>query len=828
MSSTPPRLRSLLWLGLPLATVLLLQIPGVRSGAARGTSKALAGGSLVLVGGGTVGALALRRRQQKQLKAHLETLQSRVANLLMGCDQLLTGSEPDSMVPYQLFVESDGERYPELDQKVRDWLIESRQALDQAFQVHAHLQEDAAQLKQPLHKQVEAWEMLYLSFVGKSEHIRTLSDKKLQRLLNPAVVLRNSNTGFSQGLTAQLKKNQGNIEGTPLKVNLKRAVLQDVDALGILGRMDQVDAAVYRLQRAVTDAPQKLATVRNRRQALERHFPASLRISPEVAYRDIDARIAVATTALDDELYLTVVESCKAIGVLLDVMASLNQTFRHYDSQQAQIQSVISAGYQSPKLQAHQAATQAILEQIEQFLEGGDACTVLSDLLDQLAYEIRTLDADEALAATLKRLKRAIIEAPKQVAAIRTRRRVLARDLPASLRLEPEAAFQNLDRLIAAVATTLDRDRRYLKVLEDCQDIDQSLDLIATLGEAFRHYDAQQNEIQALTATGYRPPELPAHQAATQEALEHLQQQLRAGVYQAIPHLLSRLEDAHQKARQTALTWQAHHRRNQAILQSLTDESSQLLSVMLSDVAATWNSLQAYPSSNWIDLEPQLNTAKAHLKEVCEQELPDLKQQNDFAVQAFAAVSKGCEAIRSCLQEAKSQTQAVIARWELVQSAENSISRELATLDACIQETTRFVTDRLLGLWATKAPDSRLYSAVAAAENAHNYATTHEYLRACQARDRALQIVLKVYLDKARERTSKVQSLVRNSDARGKGFYEFNQAQKLMASNADIDQATGQALFTYYANAESAWDLMKTAERLARRAIRQTRARRRR
>ncbi len=827
MSSSPSRLRSLLWLGLPLAMVLLLLIPGVRSGAARGASKALAGASLVLVGGGTVGALALRRRRQKQLQAHLETLQSRVANLLMGCDQLLAGGTTASMVPYQLFVESDGERYPELAQNVRHWLIESRRALDQAFQVHAHLQEDADQLRQPLDKQVEAWEMLYLSFVGKSEHIRTLSEKKLQRLLNPAVVLHGSNTGFSRGLIAQLKTIQGNIENTPLKVDLKRANLRGVDALGILGRIDRVDAAVHRLQQAVTEAPQKLATIRSRRQALGRNFPAGLQISPEVACCGIDSRIAAAATALEDDRYLTVVESCQEIAMLLDVIARLNQTFRRYDSQQAQIRAVVSAGYQSPQLQAHQAATQAILEQIRQLLERGVAYTALPDLLDQLTHEIRTLDADEALAATIKHLKRAIVAAPKQIAAIRTRRQVLARDLPNSLRLEPEEVFHTLDRSIAAVGTTLERDRRYLKVIEDCRDIDQSLDLIATLDGAFQRYDAQQNEIQALTATGYRPPELPAHQTATQEALEQLQQQLRAGIYAAIPHLLSRLEDSNQKARQTALAWQEHHHRNQDTLQSLTDESNHWLTVMLSEVTTMWDSLQAYPSSNWIDLEPQLNTTKAHLKEVCGQKLPTLKQQNGFAVQAFAEVSEGCEAINSLLQEAKDLAQAVTARQKLVQTAEDSISRELATLDACIQETTEFVTDRFLGLLATNEPDSRLHGAVAAAESAYSYATNHEYLRACQARDHALRIVLKVHLDKTRERTSNVQLLVRNRDACGNGFYEFEQSKKLMASDAEIDRATGQLLFTYYANADSAWQLMKTAERLARRAIRRTRARRR-
>ncbi|MEO1297181.1 MAG: hypothetical protein AAFW75_15615, partial [Cyanobacteria bacterium J06636_16] len=213
----------------------------------RGFAGGLAGTGLVLVGGGTVGALALRRRRRKQLVAHLETLQSRIANLLMGCDQLLAGGAPDNMVSYQLFVESDGDRYPQLTQEVKGWLTEARQALDQAFQAHAHLQEDADQLRQPLPKRVEVWEILYLSFVGKTDRIRTLSDEDLQTLLNPAFGISTGTTALSQGLVAQLENIQGKIKGTPLKVALQQADPQGVDALGILGRVEKVDATIGRL-----------------------------------------------------------------------------------------------------------------------------------------------------------------------------------------------------------------------------------------------------------------------------------------------------------------------------------------------------------------------------------------------------------------------------------------------------------------------------------------------------------------------------------------------------------------------------------------------------
>ncbi|MEM9001979.1 MAG: hypothetical protein AAGE59_00495 [Cyanobacteria bacterium P01_F01_bin.86] len=659
--------------GIPsTATPLPLQDPSaVTVTADRNGAAGFAGMGLVLAGGGTVGALALRRRRRKQLAAHLDTLQSRIANLLMGCEQLLTGNTPNSMVSYQLFVESDGERYPQLTTDVSNWLTEARQALDQAFQVHAHLQEDADQLKQPLHKRVEAWELLYLAFVGKSERIRTLSDEELQTLLNPAFVVSTGNTALSQGLVVQLEAIQGKIKGTPLKVTLQQADPQGVDELGILGRVEKVDATIGRLQWAVTEAPKDLAAVQNRRQALER-------------------------------------------------------------------------------------------------------------------------------------------------------------DLPASLQLAPAEAFGGIDRLIAIAEAALNRDRLYLKVVEDCQDIEKALALIETLNETFQRYDSQQTDIQGLIAAGYRPPQLHVHQATTQQLLEQLQQKLQASAYSAIPDLLNKLEAASQKSRQAAIDWQEHHQRNQNTLESLTNESDRLVNLAQHEATAAWNSLQSYPDSNWTDLGPKLDRANTILQEVCGKKLPYLKQQNDFAVQAFAKVTQGNETVTSLLQEAESQLQAVLARYELIQAAEANLSRELATIENHLQQTTEFVTHRFLGLLATNKPDSRLQAAHSDIGNAYDYAQAREYLHACEARDQSLRVILTVYLDKMRERKSKVRSLVMDSDARGRGRTEFDEASNLMASDATIRQATGQKLFTQYANAGIAWEHLKTAERLAQQQIRRTKAARRR
>ncbi|NJN21606.1 MAG: hypothetical protein HC812_11040 [Leptolyngbya sp. RL_3_1] len=222
-----------------------------------GGNRILAGGGLVAGGGGTVGILVLRRQRRKQLQAQLVTLQSHVANLLMGTEQLLTGGEPENTVSYQLFTEADGERYPDLTHEVVGQLGQARQVLDQAFQVHSQLQDPPVQEQQSLVQKVEAWERLYLTIVGTRDRIQQMSDEDLQTLLNPALIL--GTTAVSAGLTTQLQTIQQHIQNTPLKVKLMRVQPEDTDKEGILGLIERVDATISRLRQAVKDAPQQLA-----------------------------------------------------------------------------------------------------------------------------------------------------------------------------------------------------------------------------------------------------------------------------------------------------------------------------------------------------------------------------------------------------------------------------------------------------------------------------------------------------------------------------------------------------------------------------------------
>lgn len=339
------------------------------------------GGGLAVIGGG--GALALRRRRRQRLEAQLEVLQARIPNLLMGCEQLLTGPAPEDMVPYQLFVEAGGDNYPDLTQQVQSQLRQGRQALDQAFQVHAALQEDAAQLQQPLAKRVEAWELLYLSFVGKRDRIQAMSDEELQTLLNPALVLGNTQ-GLSAGLINQLEAIQQKVQGTPLKVQIIQANASSVDQEGILGLVEQVDNTISRLREAMIKAPEQLAATRQRRQALAVTVPPRLGLSPEQVLAGIDTLLANADQALhQQQLYLRTLECCDQAEAAMAIVATLGPEFEVHDQRVEEMAAIATQGYRPPLLDQHQQEMDEVLGLVQQVLRQGR--------YDQVPEALRTL-----------------------------------------------------------------------------------------------------------------------------------------------------------------------------------------------------------------------------------------------------------------------------------------------------------------------------------------------------------------------------------------------------------------------------------------------------
>ncbi|TVP68734.1 MAG: hypothetical protein EA342_04775 [Leptolyngbya sp. LCM1.Bin17] len=349
------------------------------------------GGVAVMVGGGGTIARRRRRRQQR-LEAQLKVLQARISNLLMGCEQWLTGPDPEAMVPYQLFAEAGGENYGDLTQQLKAWLRQARQALDQAFEVHATLQENGAQAQQPLAKRVEAWELLYLSFVGRRDRIQAMSDEELQTLLNPVLVLGNPQ-GLSAGLVQQLEAIQQRVQGSPLKVEITQADPSGVDQEGILGLVEQVDNTISRLREAMIQAPEQLAATDQRRQAFTVPLPPRLGLSSEQVLAGVDTLLAQADQALhQDQLYLRVQDYCQQVDAALEVVAALDPEFQQYDQRVEAVAAIAAQEYRPPLLDQSSQAMDAALGQVQQLLRQGhyDAVPEALSSLRQASHQAHT------------------------------------------------------------------------------------------------------------------------------------------------------------------------------------------------------------------------------------------------------------------------------------------------------------------------------------------------------------------------------------------------------------------------------------------------------
>jgi hypothetical protein len=188
------------------------------------------------VGGYKLMPWAIRRTR---LKRQLKVLRARTSNLLNACEPLLRGDTPEETILYQLFGTYGGEPSEHSQKNVYEWLRRSQDALNVAFDLRRKLIASGVQEERSLEQQVYDWEMLYVTFVGNSERILSLTNDELHTLLDPILVL------DRETADVQLIKQLDDIwrelaSGMPLKVDLVMVDPSRTDAEGILGYIDRV------------------------------------------------------------------------------------------------------------------------------------------------------------------------------------------------------------------------------------------------------------------------------------------------------------------------------------------------------------------------------------------------------------------------------------------------------------------------------------------------------------------------------------------------------------------------------------------------------------
>lgn len=355
----------------------------------------------VLAVGGVVAVLlyrpvirpALERRQrERQLATQLEVVQQSVANLLLACERLLGGETPTGTVLYQLFQAYGGEHYPERAEQVREWLRRSQAALSDAFDLRRSLLDEEVRQKQSLAEQVHNWEMIYLTLVGSSPRIRSLTNAELQDLLDPMIILEREAQDVQ--LAQQLDDIRRQIKGMPLKIDLMEVDPEKVDRDGILGTIDQVEAQIGALMAAQQEAPGAVEQAKRGRLAAEEEAdqarPFGMTGSQILA--GIDARLTQAENELQDRVFLSALETAASVQRDLEIVEDLSATAADHAARQEKIAAITAAGFRPAQLPSDTQEMASDIDNIVSHVTAGDYLTA-DQWLDEL-----DADGDRAVA----------------------------------------------------------------------------------------------------------------------------------------------------------------------------------------------------------------------------------------------------------------------------------------------------------------------------------------------------------------------------------------------------------------------------------------------
>ena len=315
--------------------------------------------------------LAIWITHRRKLKRHLEILRARTSNLLNACEPLLRGDEPEETVLYQLFRAYGGERSPRLQSSIQEWLRHSQGALYDAFDLRKKLIDPAVQQKQSLEQLARDWEMLYVTFVGNSERILSLTDDDLHTLLDPMLVLDREKASVQ--LTDQLDHLRHELAGdTPLKVELMVVDPEESDAEGILGYLDQIKAKIAYVREAPQEAPRQLAEAQKQRLAAKEEMPDPFVVTEEQLFARIDERLSQAKSALEQEQFLRSLDHTADVLQAIERINGFVTAAVEHERRHAEIESITEQGYRPPRLEEDMQKIEENIASIAEEIAGGE------------------------------------------------------------------------------------------------------------------------------------------------------------------------------------------------------------------------------------------------------------------------------------------------------------------------------------------------------------------------------------------------------------------------------------------------------------------------
>lgn len=312
-----------------------------------------------------------RARHRVKLQHHLDELQDQTANLLNACDQLLRGNAVEDTILYQLFSAYGGDYYDALQVEVREWLRRSQSALSSAFALRKQLLDPVVLEEQSLEQTVRAWETLYVTIVGSSERIISLSDAELHALLDP--LLSNQRSAPDAQLERQLEDLRTELAGgPPLKVELILSDPGQTDVEGILGYIDKAKTEIARLSEAQHQAPERLSLARQQLVRAEDIVAESSVMEKDGLLAAVNEILNEGDAALQKGAALDAVELAAEAMQGIETISRFINTIGYHEAREAEIAAIGSRGFRPEEMQEDLAEVRTDLEAVVRSLVAGD------------------------------------------------------------------------------------------------------------------------------------------------------------------------------------------------------------------------------------------------------------------------------------------------------------------------------------------------------------------------------------------------------------------------------------------------------------------------
>ncbi len=468
--------------------------------------------------GATVVVLARRRRNLKQLQQQLADLQSRVATLLMAGEYLFSGTQPQDMPSYQLFMAFGGDRYPNHAQQLEQLLSQCRASLDEAFLIHHQLTQATST---PIVEQITAWEQLYVQWVGSRPSVMALSDEQLRTLLNPMQMLEQPQGGLPQ----QFYDLRQQLDGRPLQMKLMFVdpAMESTD--GILGYLEDIKRLILRLQTAPQEAPKVLQKLQDQRLTLPDLLAQAQPIDLTPLVPLIDEQLQDAERELHNDRALDALDSCDRLQANLDTVQQIVETIALQRQQEATVQQWMAQGYQYPDYTTYRATLDGAIATLETRVAKGEWQAIAASIDTIQLYSETLLKGIEQRVEQHKQLKHQISAyASRMESQQEQRRRCQIRSLPYLRRMVPRSEwyqpttadlkFQAITNLldeahnlhaeitqISMAPEHLDQAIQAVERLENIlQQVDQGLQEISQMESSLRQQQAQESS-QPLSRT---------------------------------------------------------------------------------------------------------------------------------------------------------------------------------------------------------------------------------------------------------------------------------------------------------------------------------------